>query len=111
MDNDFPAALGNGGNSIGFLQQYLRGFNDYQQAGTDIPSRRIQNQYGQESGGPLINQTLISRDPSFKINEPPDIDSPTVDRWIEESTRQRGVPAVSPKTLELFKNFKPVREV
>jgi hypothetical protein len=64
----------------GFLKQYVRGYNDYSQAGTDIPSGRIQNNYAQESGGPLQGQTLISSDPSFQIY--PDIDDPIVDKWV-----------------------------
>jgi hypothetical protein len=65
-DNDFPA--------VGFLQQYVRGMNDFSQEGTDIPSLRLQDQYAQESGGPLIGQQLISSTPSFDLNEKPLID-------------------------------------
>ena len=65
-DNDFPAVMGNG--SMGFLQTYVKGMQDYQQAGTSIPDLRLQNRYAQESGGPLIEQT-IAGSPSFDINE------------------------------------------
>lgn len=70
LDNDFPMQLGNGGNSVGFLQQYIRGFNDYQQAGENIPAQHYQTQYGQEQGGPLISETLISGSPSFDLTYP-----------------------------------------
>lgn len=49
-DNDFPALMGNSG--IGFLQSYLRGRQDYSQAGTDIPAM------------------LISASPSFNLEYP-----------------------------------------
>jgi hypothetical protein len=68
---------------IGFLQAYTQGFNDYSQAGTDIPSLRMQDRYAQETGGPLLNQSLISATPSFDTMGP-DIDSPEVDEWIKQ---------------------------
>lgn len=85
-DNDFPAAMANPG--VGFLQSYLRGFEDYSQKGDDIPSFRFQEKYGKEQGGPLVGEQLISRSPSFSI--PPDIDSPVVDKWIQEYKSQPG---------------------
>lgn len=54
---------------IGFLQEYLRGFSDYSQAGTDIPSLRMQEKYGQERGGPLVSEMMITGSPSFEINK------------------------------------------
>ena len=66
MDNDFPTTMANGG-GLGFLQQYLRGFEDYSQAGTDIPERRQQLKYEQEEGGPLYGEQMISGTPSFSI--------------------------------------------
>lgn len=74
MDNDSPKALG-------FLQAYSRGLADYSQSGDLIPDLRLQNKYAQEFAGPLVGETLISGTPSFEV--PPDIDSPVVDRWIE----------------------------
>jgi len=68
-DNDFPAALGGANPAIGFLQQYTKGYNDYSQAGTNIPSMRFQNKYGQEFGGPLFNESMISSNPSFEIRK------------------------------------------
>jgi hypothetical protein len=67
-DNDFPALMGNSG--IGFLQSYLRGRQDYSQAGTDIPAMRLQNMYEQEQGGPLVNEQFISASPSFDLGYP-----------------------------------------
>lgn len=58
-DNDFPAK--------GFLQQYVRGYSDYSQAGTDIPARRVQNKYAQERGGPLLGSASISGVPDFRL--------------------------------------------
>lgn len=84
-DNDFPVT---GNPNLGFLQQYIRGFEDYSQKGTDIPSLRMQDKYAQESGSPLIEKALISGKPSFDIS--PDFDSPAVDRWIKEMRSQPG---------------------
>lgn len=69
-DNDFPAVLGGSNPAIGFLQQYTRGFNDYSQAGTNIPSLRLQNKYAQEGGGPLYDETTIAGSPSFDLSFP-----------------------------------------
>ena len=41
-DNDFPMTMANG--PMGFLQTYVKGMQDYQQAGTNIPDLRLQNQ-------------------------------------------------------------------
>ena len=65
-DNDFPMTMAN--SPVGFLQTYIKGMQDYQQAGTDIPDFRLQNQYAQELGGPLMEQTIAGA-PSFDINE------------------------------------------
>ena len=50
---------------VGFLREYLRGFQSYQQAGTDIPSRKVRTDYGQEQAGPLVSEQLISMDPEL----------------------------------------------
>ena len=63
-DNDFPTVMANG--PMGFLQTYVKGMQDYQQAGTGIPNLRLQNQYAQERGGPLMQQ-MIAGSPSFEI--------------------------------------------
>ena len=66
VNNRSSMTMANG--PIGFLQTYIRGKQDYQQAGTDIPDFRLQNQYAQELGGPLMEQTIAGA-PSFDINE------------------------------------------
>lgn len=66
-DNDFPTVMGN--TPLGFLQTYVQGLQEYEQAGTDIPDMRLQNEYAQELGGPLIENMEISGSPSFDINE------------------------------------------
>jgi len=87
-DNDFPA--------VGFLREYVEGMEDYSQAGSDIPSLRLQDQYAQESGGPLVSQQLISSTPSFEINQKPSIDPdiylPDLTRRINYTKRQLGLP-------------------
>jgi hypothetical protein len=72
----------------GYLQQYVKGMQDYSQAGTDIPDFRVQDQYAQEQGGPLINETTVSKTPSFETL--PDIDSPVIDRDINQYRQQFG---------------------
>ena len=67
-DNDFPAVMGNG--SMGFLQTYVKGMQDYQQAGPSIPDFRLQNRYAQESGGPLMQQ-MIAGVPDFDSRKIP----------------------------------------
>jgi hypothetical protein len=84
-DTDFPTVMANG--PSGFLQTYVRGMREHEQAGTDIPDFRVQQEYAQEGGGPLIEGTQISADPSFDLMGP-DIDSPEVDNWIRNSRPQ-----------------------
>ena len=55
MDNDFPMTMANG--PVGFAD-LREGMQDYQQAGTGVPDLRLQNQYAQERGGPLMEQTI-----------------------------------------------------
>jgi hypothetical protein len=87
-DNDFPA--------VGFLREYLKGKEYYRQAGPNIPSFSLQDQYAQESGGPLVGQQLISSTPSFEINESPSIDPdiylPGLTKRINYAKRQLGLP-------------------
>ena len=52
-------------------------------AGTGISPLSVQNQYAQEGAGPIYGQTSISQNPSFDIA--PDIDSPEMDRWLEQN--------------------------
>jgi hypothetical protein len=67
MDTDFPAVMANGGDGIGFLREYLRGFR------TD---------YGQEQGGPLIGRTIRYTPPNAIIKTP-HLDSPYMDQLLE----------------------------
>lgn len=80
----------------GYQQEYVRGIEDYSQAGTEIPSMRLQDKYAQESGGPLYEQTLISSTPSFDLRFPkmPGIGSET------QSTE--GIPNATPELLRRF---------
>lgn len=63
VDNDFP-------NALGFLKSYSKGLSKYDQAGEGIPDLSLQNQYAQEFGGPLVEQTMISGSPSFDLSVP-----------------------------------------
>lgn len=78
---------------IGFLQSYTKGFEDYSQAGTDIPSLRLQDKYAQESGGPLFGQTSISANPSFDLSYPKMPGLGTEQQSIE------GIPNATPELL------------
>ena len=81
-DNDFPTVMANGGNGVGFLREYLRGFSDYSQAGTNIPSMALSTDYGQEQGGPLVARTIRYTPPNAIIKAP-HIDYPHMDQLIE----------------------------
>ena len=72
-DNDFPMTMANG--PMGFLQTYVKGMQNYQQAGTDIPDLSLQNQYSQERGGPLI-QEMTAGVPGFGSRKIPYGESP-----------------------------------
>ena len=65
-DTDFPAVLGNrmASNPVGYLQQYVKVMKDYEQAGAGISDFRVQDEYAQEAGGPLIGSFGISN-PEF----------------------------------------------
>lgn len=96
-----------GNPGLGYLQSYVKGFEDYSQQGTNIPSLRMQDKYAQESGGPLFGQTSISANPSFDVV--PDIDSPIVDRWIQESKAQNPVTKPGPTMEELRRRMPAIR--
>jgi len=81
---------------IGFLQAYTQGFNDYSQAGTDIPSLRMQDKYAQETGGPLLNQSLISATPSFDLRFPKMPGIGANEQSIE------GIPNATPELLQKY---------
>ncbi len=82
VDNDFPTAMANGGDGVGFLREYLRGFENYQQEGTDIPERGIRTDYAQEQEGPLVART-IRYSPPNAIIKAPHLDSPYMEQLIE----------------------------
>jgi hypothetical protein len=95
-DNDFSNRYPNDFPAVGFLQQYVRGMNDFSQEGTDIPSLRLQDQYAQESGGPLIGQQLISSTPSFDLNMP----------RLPGNQDVRGIPNATPEMLRKLQERK-----
>lgn len=66
-DTDFPTVLSNrmATNPAGYLQAYVRGMKEYEQAGTDIPSYRVQDEYAQESGQPLMHKREVNA-PTFE---------------------------------------------
>ena len=86
----------NNASPIGFLQAYTQGFNDYSQAGTDIPSLRMQDKYAQETGGPLLNQSLISATPSFDLRFPKMPGIGANEQSIE------GIPNATPELLQKY---------
>ena len=74
--------------TTGFLQQYVAGMNRYQQSGTDIPALNVQTDFARERGGPLLQQTLISKNPSFDLlPTEPDYTGPELP-GAEEKMRQ-----------------------
>ena len=91
MDNDFPVAMANGGDGLGFLREYLKGFQSYQQEGTDIPEQNIRTDYEQEQGGPLIART-VRYSPPNAILKTPHLDSPYMDQLIERGFKPLKAP-------------------
>ena len=100
-DNDFPTVMANGGNGVGFLRKYLRGFQSYQQAGTDIPEESFRTDYGQEQGGPLIGRT-IRYSPPNAIIKAPHLDSPYMDQLIERKFKPLKPPGPKEPQLPSF---------
>jgi len=92
MDNDFPMKLGGDKNTIGFLQQYVSGMQDYSQAGEDIPDLGIREEYAQEQGGPLVARTIRYTPPNA-ILKTPHLDSPYIEQLIERGFK----PLMPPK--------------
>jgi hypothetical protein len=93
-DNDFPAMMTNP--AIGFLRSYLQGYQDYSQAGTNIPEMRLQEKYGQEQGGPFVSEQLISGSPSFDLRYPKMPGIGTKLQSIE------GIPNATPELIRKF---------
>jgi hypothetical protein len=78
-----------------FLNAFLKGREEYSQSGTDIPSFGVSHIYEGGAGTgmePYFNEQ-VSEAPRY-IRIPPDLDSPAVDRWMQEhpgaGTRQTG---------------------
>jgi len=92
-DNDFPTVMANGGNGVRFLRKYLRGFQSYQQAGTDIPEESFRTDYGQEQGGPIFGETVIAGSPSFDLTVP---DIPALGPETPASMRRRQLEMLMP---------------
>jgi hypothetical protein len=101
MDTDFPAVMANGGDGVGFLREYLRGFQSYQQAGTDIPDRSLRTDYGQEQGGPLIARTIRYTPPNAIIKAP-HLDSPYMDKLFERDMKPMKPPGPKGPQLPSF---------
>jgi hypothetical protein len=95
IDNAFPVQMGGNGDTIGFLREYLGGFQNYQQEGTDIPSQAFSTEYGQEQGGPLISRT-IRYSPPNAILKTPHLDSPYMDQLLERGFKPLKPPTSAP---------------
>ena len=92
----------------GYFREELEGERSYSQAGTDILDFGIQQAYAQKEGGPVLEQT-IAGSPSFEMA--PDIDSPEVDRWLEQERRKPGyVPTKIPSGPELRRRIENFRK-
>ena len=85
IDDNYPDA-------VGFLQEYVRGGQSYEQAGTDIPDYGVAQKYEQERGGPLMSRT-IQYSPPNAILKSPHMDSPYMDQLIERGFK----PLMPPK--------------
>lgn len=62
---------------------------EHEQAGTDILNFRVQQEYAQEQGGPLLENYKVSGNPSFDVNMP----------YIPGDRSFEGVPNASPEML------------
>ena len=101
IDNAFPVQMGGNGNTIGFLQQYVQGMQDYSQAGEGIPDFGVQEQYAQESGGPLVSRT-IRYSPPNAIIKAPHLDSPYMDKLFERDMKPMKPPGPKGHQLPSF---------
>lgn len=98
IDNDSPKALG-------FLQAYLQGENKYEQKG-DIPNLKLETEYAQEFGGPLVEKTLIAGSP-FRDFDLTDEDIPTLGPVTPASMRRRQLEMFIPGFSERVRNALP----
>ena len=101
IDNAFPVQMGGNGNTIGFLQQYVQGMQDYSQACEGIPDFGVQEQYAQESGGPLVSRT-IRYSPPNAIIKAPHLDSPYMDKLFERYMKPMKPPVPKGPQLPSF---------
>ena len=85
-------------NPAGYLQMYVQGMREHEQAGTDIPDFRVQQEYAQEQGGPLLQNYEVSGNPSFDVNMP----------YIPGGRSFEGVPNASPEMLRLLQRRKQI---
>jgi len=105
MAGDFPVMMNNSNlkNPIGYLQSYVQGMGAYGQKGPDIPDFRVQQEYAQQQGGPLLENYKVSGNPSFDVNMP----------YIPGGRSFEGVPNASPEMLRRLQQRKiinPVRQ-
>jgi hypothetical protein len=101
IDNAFPVQMGGNGNTIGFLQQYVQGIAARSQAGEGIPDFGVQEQYAQESGGPLVSRT-IRYSPPNAIIKAPHLDSPYMDKLFERDMKPMKPPGPKGPQLPSF---------
>jgi len=89
-------------NPAGYLQMYVQGMRqgmrEHEQAGTDIPDFRVQQEYAQKQGGPLLQNYEVSGNPSFDVNMP----------YIPGGRSFEGVPNASPEMLRRLQQRKKI---
>ena len=83
-------------NPVGYLQSYVQGRLAHGQAGPDIPDFKVQQEYAQEQGGPLVENYKVSGNPSFDVNMP----------YIPGGYSFEGVPNASREKLRLLQQRK-----
>ena len=88
-DTDFPTRLGNqmASNPAGYLQMCVQGMRGHEQAGTGIPNFRVQQEYAQQEGGPLMQNYEVSGNPSFDLKMP----------YISGRQSFKGIPNATPE--------------
>jgi hypothetical protein len=105
-DNDFPAVMPNWGKAkdkASIWRESGLGSSSYYQTGTDIPTFETGSGGAYASGSDMKpqgfsygyeTQPQLAGGPSFNLD--PDIDSPAVDRWIQDI---RSSPGYKPPTF------------
>lgn len=87
---------------LGYLQEYVAGMNQYQQAGTDVPDFGVRSDYAQEQGGPLVSRTIRYSPPNAIIKAPA-LDSPYMDQLIDRGFEPLPAPRPRGPQLPVFK--------